>query len=173
MAAETPIKLLYAGDHWPQTKRNKKSSGKSEPVDEKIVDEVERLLKLYYLRTRDNATAMGILYGKNTPTEKELNFDLHGILAPREVLTQTGLRNLAGKIYFEYILQYVCIPQITVENLPNRSKAARLRDKDFKPISRVIVDDSKFPSHSDEAIERASSGFGVEIWMWNKASFSL
>lgn len=53
---------------YKKTKRNKKSSGKSEPVDEKIVDEVERLLKLYYLRTRDNATAMGILYGKNTPT---------------------------------------------------------------------------------------------------------
>ncbi|CAF3429350.1 unnamed protein product [Fusarium graminearum] len=113
---------------------------------------------------------MGILYGKNTPTEKELNFDLHGILAPREVLTQTGLRNLAGKIYFEYILQYVCTPQITVENLPNRSKASVRRPDG---AGRVIVDDSKFPSHSDEAIERASSGFGVETWMWNKAAFSL
>ncbi|KAJ4022739.1 hypothetical protein NW752_000053 [Fusarium irregulare] len=167
------------------TKKSKKSSGKSDPVDENIVMEVERLLKLHYLRTRDCATAMEILYGKNTPSEKELNFDLHGILAPGEVLTQAGLRNLTGKIDFEDILQYVCIPQITVENPPSRSKVAvrrpdgagrwdlehifkRLRDKEVKTILRVIIDDSKYPSHSDEAIERALSGFGVEIWMWNK-----
>ena len=106
-------------------------------------------------------------------------------MAPGEVLTQAGLRNLTGKIDFEDVLQYVCIPQITVENPPSRSKVAvrrpdgagrwylehifkRLRDKDVKTILRVIVDDSKYPSHSDEAIERALSDFGVEIWMWNK-----
>lgn len=101
------------------------------------------------------------------------------------MLTQSGLKNLVGKIDFDDTLQYVCIPKITVENPPSKQKAAirrpdgagrwdlvhifdKLREKRVETILRVIVDDSEFPSHSDEAIEKALNGMGVEIWQWNK-----
>ncbi|KAF4345848.1 intracellular serine protease [Fusarium beomiforme] len=116
---------------------------------------------------------------------KELNFDLFGIIAPGETLTQTGLKNLTRKIAFEYTLQYVCIPKITVESPPSRQKLTvsrpdgagrrdlvhifdKLREKHVETILRVIVDDSAYPSHSDEAIEKALKDMSVEVWQWNK-----
>ncbi|KAF9763811.1 hypothetical protein IL306_002980 [Fusarium sp. DS 682] len=168
-------------------KKSKKSGSKSDPVDENIVKGVERLLKLHYLRSRDYNTAMEILYGNNSPSNKELNFDLSG---PGEVLTQKGLENLTGKIGFEDTLQYVCIPKITVEEPSSKEKTrvprptkplsdgagrsdlvhifGKLREKHVETILRVIVDDSEYPSHSDEAIEKALKGMGVEVWKWNK-----
>ncbi|KAF4494844.1 intracellular serine protease [Fusarium agapanthi] len=84
-----------------KSKKGKKSGNKSDPVDEAIVKGVERLLKLHYLRSRDCTDAMEILYGKNTPSDKELSFDLSGMMDPDESLTQKGLANLLRNINFE------------------------------------------------------------------------
>lgn len=44
-----------------------------------------------------------------------------------------------------------------------------LRNKGVKRIIRVIVDDTLIePAHSDDAIEKALEGLGVEIWDWQK-----
>ncbi|PNP79773.1 hypothetical protein FNYG_06866 [Fusarium nygamai] len=176
-----------------KSKKGKKSGSKSDPVDETIVKGVERLLKLHYLRSRDCTDAMEILYGKNTPSDKELSFDLSGMIHPDESLTQKGLANLLRNINFEDTLQYVWIPRITVEEpQPSKSRTSmreqikpvpdgdgrsdlvhifnQLRNKGVETILRVFVQDSDpdCPSHSDEAIEKALQGMGVEVWDWNK-----
>ncbi|EXA41585.1 hypothetical protein NW756_010087 [Fusarium oxysporum] len=176
-----------------KSKKGKKSGSKSDPVDEAIVKGVERLLKLHYLRSRDSTDAMEILYGKNAPSDKELSFDLHGMMHLDESLTQKGLANLLRNIKFEDTLQYVWIPRITVEE-PQQSKSRtsmrkqvkpvpdgagrsdlvhifdQLRNKGVETVLRVFVQDSDpdSPSHSDEAIEKAIQGMGVEVWDWNK-----
>ncbi|KAL9566297.1 hypothetical protein ACKAV7_009656 [Fusarium commune] len=176
-----------------KSKKSKKGSSKSDPVDETIVKGVERLLKLHYLRSRDCTDAMEILYGKNAPTDKELSFDLYGMIHPDESLTQKGLTNLLRNIKFEDTLQYVWIPKITVEE-PQQSKSRtstrkqvkpvpdragrwdlvhifdQLRKKGVETVLRVFVQDSDpdYLSHSDEAIEKALGGMGVEVWDWNK-----
>jgi hypothetical protein len=43
-----------------------------------------------------------------------------------------------------------------------------LRDNYVREILMVIVIDNGNPSHSDEAIERALQGFGIEVWDWKK-----
>ncbi|KAF5650767.1 intracellular serine protease [Fusarium tjaetaba] len=174
-------------------KKGKKSGSKSDPVDETIVKGVERLLKLHYLRSRDCTDAMEILYGKNTPSDKELSFDLSGMVHPDESLTQKALANLLRNINFEDTLQYVWIPRITVEEpQPSKSRTLarkqvepvpdgagrsdlghifnQLRSKGVETVLRVFVHDSDpdSPSHSDEAIEKALQGLGVEVWDWNK-----
>ncbi len=45
-------------------------------------------------------------------------------------------------------------------------------DKGVKTVLRVIVDDLQEPSHSEEAIESALAGLGVEIWDWRKTDLS-
>ncbi|KAF5558518.1 intracellular serine protease [Fusarium napiforme] len=203
IASPAPSVVLDAGDGskkkatgdsgTTKPKRGKKSGSKSDPVDETIVKGVERLLKLHYLRSRDCTDAMEILYGKNSPSDKELSFDLSGMVHPDESLTQKALANLLRNINFEDTLQYVWIPRITVEE-PQPSKLRTLARKQVKPVPdgagrsdlvhifnqlrskgvetvlRVFVQDSdhESPSHSDEAIEKALQGLGVEVWDWNK-----
>ncbi|RAK81430.1 S8 family peptidase [Aspergillus fijiensis CBS 313.89] len=48
-----------------------------------------------------------------------------------------------------------------------------LRKKRVSRILRVIVDDLLCPAHSDEAIEQAIRGFGVEVWDWRKIDISI
>ncbi|EWG38282.1 hypothetical protein FVEG_01541 [Fusarium verticillioides 7600] len=176
-----------------KSKKSKKSGSKSDPVDETIVKGVEQLLKLHYLRSRDCTDAMEIWYGKNVPSDKELSFHLSGMVHPGESLTQKGLTNLLRNINFEDTLQYVWIPRITVEEpQPSKSRTLariqvkpvpdgagrsdlvhifnQLRSKGVKTVLRVFVQDSDpdSPSHSDEAIEKALQGLGVEVWDWNK-----
>lgn len=112
---------------------------------------------------------------------------------PGESLTQKGLTNLLRNINFEDTLQYVWIPRITVEEpQPSKSRTLariqvkpvpdgagrsdlvhifnQLRSKGVETVLRVFVQDSDpdSPSHSDEAIEKALQGLGVEVWDWNK-----
>ncbi|KAK7409057.1 hypothetical protein QQX98_008761 [Neonectria punicea] len=171
-----------------------KSSSK---VDKATVSDVERFLKLHYLRSRSYNAAMEILYGRNTTSgyrltarlDMELYFDLSG----HANITQTGFENLMSKLKFEEILQYVAIPRISVEvnmHTPNSKRSRvggsrsskpdgagrrdlcyifeRLRKKGVKTILKVIVDDSVAPAHSDEAIESALKLMDVEVWDWKK-----
>ncbi|KAF5597985.1 intracellular serine protease [Fusarium pseudoanthophilum] len=188
---DNSMKKTTAESGTAKYKKSKTNGSKSDPVDETIVKGVERLLKLHYLRSRDCTDAMEILYGKNTPSDKELSFDLSGMMHPDESLTQKGLTNLLRNINFEDTLQYVWIPRITVEE-PSKSRTLarkqikpvpdgagrsdlvhifnQLRSKGVDTILRVFVQDSdpRSPSHSDEAIEKALQGMGVEVWDWNK-----
>ncbi|KAF5965867.1 intracellular serine protease [Fusarium coicis] len=158
-----------------KSKKGEKGGNKSDPVDEAIVKGVERLLKLHYLRSRDCTDAMEILYGKNTPSDKELSFDLSGMVHSDESLTQKGLTNLLRNINFEDTLQTLARKQ----GKPAPDGAGRsdlvhifnqLRSKGVETVLRVFVQDSDpdSPSHSDEAIEKALQGLGVEVWDWNK-----
>ncbi|KAK2595809.1 hypothetical protein QQS21_006573 [Conoideocrella luteorostrata] len=159
-------------------------------VDKSTVKGVDHFLKLHYLRSRSYNAVMEILYGRNTTSDLELYFDLSG----HGDLTQRGLENLLSKLKFEDILQYVAIPQISVElNTPNtanmrksRTGASRtsksdgagrrdlcyifdrLRKKGVKTVLKVIIDDLALPAHSDEAIEECLNLLGVIIWDWKK-----
>jgi len=42
------------------------------------------------------------------------------------------------------------------------------KERNVKTILQVIVDDLQAPAHSDEAIEAALEGMGVERWEWRK-----
>lgn len=42
-----------------------------------------------------------------------------------------------------------------------------------KTILSVSVNDLKTPAHSDESIEKALQGFGIEIWDWQKMDISV
>jgi hypothetical protein len=93
---------------------------------------------------------------------------------------------------FEDVLQYVALPNITVEKAPlppSGNKISKkpvhadgrgrkdmiyifdfLRDiKKVKRVIRVIVDDTSEPAHSDESIEIALGSLKVEIWDWRRA----
>ncbi|PNP43868.1 hypothetical protein TGAMA5MH_04151 [Trichoderma gamsii] len=168
--------------------RSVTDSGHKSKVDETVLKDVERLLKLHYLRSRSYNEAMEILYGRNTTSDLELYFDLSGHVN----ITQTGLENLLSKLKFEDILQYVAIPRISVEvnvNTANSKRARgsgrsskqdgdgrrdlcyifdRLRKKGVKTVLKVIIDDSTMPAHSDEAIEDALKFMDVEIWDWKR-----
>ncbi|KAK3314432.1 hypothetical protein B0H66DRAFT_583437 [Apodospora peruviana] len=84
------------------------SNSKSSKVLENVVEAVERFLKLHYLRSRNDAACMDILYGKEEVSNLELYFDLSG----RTNLTQRGFRSLVKQLQFEDALQYVAIPKI-------------------------------------------------------------
>ncbi|KAL6906988.1 hypothetical protein GGI43DRAFT_380509 [Trichoderma evansii] len=168
--------------------RSVTDSGHKPKVDDTVLKDVERLLKLHYLRSRSYNAAMEILYGRNTTSDLELYFDLSG----HANITQTGLENLLSKLKFEDILQYVAIPRLSVEvnaNAANSKRARgsgrsskqdgdgrrdlcyifdRLRKKGVKTVLKVIIDDSTMPAHSDEAIEDALKFMDVEIWDWKR-----
>ncbi|KAK5988123.1 hypothetical protein PT974_12263 [Cladobotryum mycophilum] len=165
----------------------KASESHRSKVDEATVKNVERFLKLHYLRSRSYNAAMEILYGRNTTSDLELYFDLSG----HANIRQTGLENLLSKLRFEDILQYVAIPKLSVETnvIAANSKRSRvgartkqdgdgrkdlcyifdrLRKKGVRTILKVIVDDLGTPAHSDEAIEEALKFMDVEIWDWRR-----
>jgi hypothetical protein len=43
-----------------------------------------------------------------------------------------------------------------------------LRDNHVRKINKVVVIDDGDPCHSDESIERALTGFDVEVWDWKR-----
>lgn len=160
-------------------------------VDPETVKDVERFLKLHYLRSRPYNICMEILYGRNTSPDSELYFDLSGYSS----MTRPQFGNLLSKLKFADVLQYVAIPQIKIEASTTGPSAERdraesrsfssksqpgegrsdfvhvfesLRQKNVGTIIKVKVDDSLAVSHSDEAIENALRGLGVEVWDWKR-----
>lgn len=105
-------------------------------------------------------------------TDKVLWFDF----GPRKMLSESDFCKTFNHLEFESILQYVAFPHVDLQtdevNSPteSRGRARRnpmvvffdwLRDEErgVKRIIKVIVDDLDKPSHSDEAIEQALTGF--------------
>ena len=172
----------------PESASKPKSESK---VDPETVKDVERFLKLHYLRSRPYNVCMEILYGRNTSPDSELYFDLSGYSS----MTRPQFGNLLSKLNFADILQYVAIPQIKIETTATGPSAERdraegrsssskaqlgegrsdfvhvfesLRKKNVKTIIKVKVDDSLAVPHSDESIENALRGLGVEVWEWKR-----
>jgi hypothetical protein len=124
----------------------------------------------------------------NSVADSELYFDLSGYSS----MNESEFDNLLSKLKFADMLQYVGIPKVTIDLTSttgpnkNRNRAwrssplhgegrtdlvhvfSRLRERDVTTILKVMVDDTLEPSHSDEAIEKALKGLGVEIWDWKR-----
>ncbi|KAK0645718.1 hypothetical protein B0T16DRAFT_327967 [Cercophora newfieldiana] len=168
--------------------RGSESSSRSK-VDETTVKNVERFLKLHYLRSRSYQECIEILHGLNTPPDAELSFDLPGYSS----MKQAEFDNLLSKLRFSDILQYVGIPKVIIDLTsvtgPNTSRTRgngrpskfegdgradfvyvfdHLRAKGVNTVLKVIVDDTHNPSHSEDAIEKALKGLGIEVWDWKR-----
>ncbi|KAH8805997.1 hypothetical protein F5884DRAFT_801362 [Xylogone sp. PMI_703] len=146
---------------------------------------VKSLLKLHYLRTRKHDEAVDFLYG--SAQENQIYFDLYGC---GPVISQNWIKNGVDYLRFENVLQYVAVPQVRVEapSAPQRRGASKRTvksdgkgrsdlvflfkwlkgERNVETILKVIVDDLQEPAHSDEAIESALEGVGVEVWDWRK-----
>jgi ankyrin repeat protein len=173
----------------PHSKDQASESTSKTKIHEPTVKDVERFLRLHYLRSRHYQDCMEILYGRNAPSGSELCFDLPGYSS----MKQSEFDNLLSKLKFADILQYVGIPKVTLDLAtpmgPNTSRARsggrsskfdgdgrsdlvyvfnQLRAKGVKTVLKVIVDDLQKPSHSEDAIEEALKGLGIEIWDWKR-----
>ncbi|KAJ3508082.1 hypothetical protein NM208_g15874 [Fusarium decemcellulare] len=136
--------------------------------------EISKLLKLLYLRTQGPENAASCLHLQGE-TSRELWFDF----GPPKKLSRADFRKHFSHLRFDKALQYVAFPQIELEgNGEPPDVADLLEDMTFffewlgqrgvSRIIKVIVDDFKAPSHSDEAIERALTPFDVEILDWRR-----
>lgn len=116
----------------------------------------------------------------------QICFDYFESGAPAQIDAQ-DFKESFENVVFDEVLEYVAFPSVTVlpqprlsESPANSMKLGRgrtdmlfffqwLREKkSVKRILKVIVDDEREPAHSDEAIEKALKGFGVEILDWRK-----
>lgn len=105
-------------------------------------------------------------------TDKVLWFDF----GPPKRLSESEFYNTFNHLEFESILQYVAFPHVDLETddgNPASEIRGRLRrnpmvvlfdwlrkeDRGVKRIIKAIVDDLDTPSHTDEAIEQALTGF--------------
>ncbi|EAA34359.1 subtilisin-like protein [Neurospora crassa] len=145
---------------------------------------VEQLLKLHYLRTRDEQTCIDILFHDEiTPDfgDQVLNCDLSGMTH----MTEEEFQRLMSTLKFHDVLQYVELPGLRIgtpsttdldgvnENEQKGRKNLawvfeKLRSNGVQKVLRVSVDDTLLPPHSDEVIEDSLKPMEVEIWDWKK-----
>lgn len=175
-------------------------SNKSSKVDENVVQGVERFLKLHYLRTRSNAACTDILYGRDKVSDLELYFDLSGRSSMTQQGFQSLVKQLRFEDALQYVaIPNIRIEAPGSSNTANSSNSRRpargqsykegsgrrdlvqvfntLHQRGVRTILKVVVDDSvadepSSPPHTDEAIEKALGGMGVEIWDWKKTDLS-
>lgn len=86
-------------------------------------------------------------------------------------ITEELLSDLRGHANFEKMLKSVRLPRY--RPLPNGLNSYKilfdwLRKKDVRKILEIRVEDSGDIPVSDELIEDALQGFGLEIWDWKK-----
>ncbi|KAJ2902817.1 hypothetical protein MKZ38_000098 [Zalerion maritima] len=167
-------------------------------------------LRLYYLRTRPDLEARKLLYGK-VASDMNIYLDLSHLkgLAADQILA--FIQRLAVVSKFDDTLSYVSIPSfpfVPVKETPapkrytanqssRRENAAKppkgrqslvpmfdkLHSLGVKKILRLQVDDTEYPAHTDEAIEKALTGsvrdplagdnpirrlIDIEAWDWRK-----
>ncbi|KAJ4244398.1 hypothetical protein NW762_014526 [Fusarium torreyae] len=136
---------------------------------------IGNLLKMAYLRRQDPESAAHSLNASGK-SSKELWFDF----GPPKRLTRADFRNHFKHLRFDTVLQYVAFPQIELDDhkrLPDPRFAGRedilfffdwLKNRGVNKIIKVIVEDLKSPSHSDEVIEKSLKPFKVEILDWRR-----
>ncbi|RAH64892.1 subtilisin-like protein [Aspergillus aculeatinus CBS 121060] len=150
-------------------------------------EDIQRLLKVHYLRTRSHDEAMEILY---PPAGKDSAKTLFLDLMEKSNLTHKGIRRITSCLKFEDTLQFVALPQITKTEDAQASVTSKTSLKKrqtiqshggrtdmievfkllvgVKKILEIIVDDLKEPAQSDDCIESILSNRGVEVWNWKK-----
>ncbi|KAI1156417.1 hypothetical protein F4825DRAFT_475545 [Nemania diffusa] len=195
--ASGALSLYYEMD----TAANGSEKGSRTKPSKESIQEIRLFLKQHYLRERNHDAALDILYGRNTTSGESLSFQLERLenknkiyfdLSGYTTLTRRRLQKGLKNVKFDDTLQYVEVPQITIEGteaIPNTSRLrgamektdpngngrtdlafifSWLRTKGVETILQVIVDDLGPQAHGDEAIEEATKGFGVEVWNWKK-----
>ncbi|KAL1640281.1 hypothetical protein SLS58_007097 [Diplodia intermedia] len=168
-----------------EARRKKKEK---EKMTEKWANEVRDLLKISFMRTREDHEAMvSFFYGPIQ--EKELFFSL--VDGPSKC-NEEMLKNVQYA-EFEDTLQYVELPRLELEKpddvpakfrgrvAPKDGKGRNdypfifdwLQKKGVDRILKLYVDDSEEPSHSEETIENALEKFRiVQLWDWKKFDLS-
>ncbi|KAK0632448.1 hypothetical protein B0T14DRAFT_490811 [Immersiella caudata] len=149
---------------------------------DKWSDEMQREIKLQYMRTRSHHQSVKFLHGKN-PNDIQISFEYSGLALEADAL---GFRESFDGVVFEDVLKYVAFPAVRVKDWAERpEKYAGLQKargrydmlfffhwlrevKKVKRILKVIVEDCEQPSHSDEAIELCLEDFHVETLDWSK-----
>ncbi|KFG80924.1 intracellular serine protease [Metarhizium anisopliae] len=138
--------------------------------------QIAQLLKLFYLRTQMPERASRCLHVQDEQ-DKELWFDF----GPPKKLTKTDFKKHFGHLQFDSALQYVAFPQSTLDKGEDNRHVLRqgrtdmvfffewLAQKGVERIIKVIVEDLKAPSHSDQAIEKSLKPFNVEMLDWRRA----
>ncbi|KAK0625338.1 hypothetical protein B0T17DRAFT_270505 [Bombardia bombarda] len=157
-------------------------------------DEILTMMKHVYIGKfrNDRKQLQWALYEPGS--ERHLQFSLSGLRG--QTITKDYLKKLVKHLKFESVLTSVSLPSLVFEAQQNdeESQATQtthtqqvtnatqkgkgrsdlvsifrwLSENHVRTIKRVtVVDDGDRP-HSDEAIEEALSGFGVEIWDWKK-----
>ncbi|KAK1834951.1 hypothetical protein QBC39DRAFT_182335 [Podospora conica] len=191
----TPEVALAGGNQRPPA--SPRLRAKNLLPDEETSKEIEKFLKLHYLRNRSHQECLEIFYGRDTEVQDvEVNFDLP--LLPD--ITSKGLKDLMRKLKFENALQYVNIPKICIEpdrpvdddatlaDVNHAGAAPRadqgtgrvdlivvfdlLRTARVDTILKVMVDDSLETPHSNDAIEKCLSDFNVEELDWKRPDLS-
>ncbi|KAJ4256271.1 hypothetical protein NW762_009351 [Fusarium torreyae] len=136
---------------------------------------ISEQLKLLYLRTQRPDRASRYLHFQDE-RDKHLWFDF----GPSKRISKGDFQRHFSHLQFDSALQYVAFPQIELdEDVPPpdiRHRGKRdmvfffnwLQQKGVKHIIKVIVDDLRIPSHSDQAMEEALQPFNVEILDWRR-----
>ncbi|KAF2164254.1 hypothetical protein M409DRAFT_25597 [Zasmidium cellare ATCC 36951] len=158
--------------------------------DKKAADEIRELMRLHFLRSRNDEQCIRFLYGPKQDREIYLNLLDHTSLE----LSRKSLEDSLGHLKFDEILRCVALPRMILHPDPatasssvsrknGRSDVLRLfqylkEDKSLKEsketlpgvkrVLRVIVEDLSSPSHADEDIEAALKDLHVEDLDWRK-----
>ncbi|KAK3688016.1 hypothetical protein B0T22DRAFT_377342 [Podospora appendiculata] len=140
-------------------------------------DKIREELKLAYLRTKRPRIAFQCLH-IHEQRDKKLWFSFGP--KSKAKISHAEFESQFEHLEFEEVLQYVEFPQIELighEDAPESRYPGRvdmifffnwLRSKKVKRIVKVIVDDLGDTYHSEEVIEEALKGFGVEALDWRR-----
>ncbi|KAK1757348.1 hypothetical protein QBC47DRAFT_399689 [Echria macrotheca] len=177
---KTPLKRT-ATVSFDDAKKEETAEDRKRMRDE-CSEKIKMDIKVQYLRTRSHPKAVKFLYGKN-PKDIQISFEYEGLAVEADADT---FKDSFQELTFDNVLKYVAFPAVFVRNwrknplrVPPGEEATRgrsdmlyffqwLREKGVERILKVIVDDSKSPPHSDEAIEMSLKPFRVEVLDWSK-----
>ncbi|CAN8104024.1 unnamed protein product [Discula destructiva] len=166
-----------------EQRRKIREAARTDPhVLRECSETIQLELKLNCMRKRTPEETSKILYGRN-PEDTQICLDCSSHRS--SVMMRTFMKSFE-QVRLDPVLQYVAFPSITIEKgganesrISSESHGAGRRDiiemfdwlRDEKKVTRiikVIVDDSQYPAHSDDAIVKALSGFQVEELHWLK-----
>ncbi|KAF7880798.1 uncharacterized protein EAF02_006689 [Botrytis sinoallii] len=181
-----------------KSKRTKDQESRAPRRTPTSVENVKTFLKLHYLRTRSHDDAYAIIHGRppRLGIDVQIFFDL-GVYEKTEI-TSDQLERFFENQKFDDILQRVSVPasftllrpkpaansgKIRTSSAPSKTSSKGLSNLEsvfgwlrekmkVKTILSISVKDLDSLAHSDESIEKALEGFGVETWDWQKIDIS-
>lgn len=121
--------------------------------------------------------------------DRHINFDIqeewyHKTEYVEKILSKAGLKSLNTHWEPERILRYVAIPSYSKTRIPSSTDASLgrtdmvdvftwLRTRNVRKIIEVIIDDTIYPPHSDESIEKALRNLQIEILDWKREDIDI